>query len=237
MVKIIYESKDFLVINKPAGVSVHKGEGNIESSTISDLLSSKIQKGVGQEGRNGIVHRLDKDTSGVMIVAKTNKAYDYFVEAFKKHDVKKTYLVLVKGILEYKEAFIDSPIARSRVDRKKMDVVAEFEGKKALSKYKVVDEFEFLEGYAVSLLEVEIMTGRTHQIRVHMNAIKHPVVGDSVYGNSKFNQIFACTFGLERQFLHAWKISFRDIDSKKLVKFKADLPTDLSDVLEKLRGS
>lgn len=236
MLEIIYEDKDFLVINKSPGVSVHKGEGDVKSPTIADLLSNKIQKGVGQEGRNGIVHRLDKDTSGVMIVARTGKAYDYFVEAFKKHDVKKTYLALVKGILEHKEAFIDSPISRSRVDRKKMDVSAEFEGKKALSGYKVVSEFEFSKDIKISLLEIEIMTGRTHQIRVHMKAIKHPVIGDSVYGDSKFNQIFASNFGLERQFLHAWKISFKDIDSGKTVKFKADLPKDLSDVLKGLKA-
>lgn len=229
---ILHEGKDFLVIDKPSGMVVHPSETGHKVGTIVHVLKGKIAGG--DPLRPGIVHRLDKDTSGVMVVVRTQRGYEYFSEQFKKKAVKKVYLALVKGILRHKEGIIDSPIGRRLSNRKKMDVVAEGTGKEAVSVYKVLEEFEVWRGGFVSFVEVRPETGRTHQIRVHMSAIGHPVVGDETYGVKSFNHRFFEEFGLQRQFLHAWKIGFKDLNNKK-VEFEADLPEELAIIMEKLK--
>lgn len=231
--RILYECKDFMVIDKPAGVVVHPGESGHTKGTVVNALLDKIDEDVGEVGRPGIVHRLDKDTSGVLIVAKTKRGYKHFVEQFKGRKVRKVYLALVKGELEHKEGVIDSPISRNVRNRKKMGLVSEREGKRAVSRYKIVKEYEIDKGSFVSLVEVQIETGRTHQIRVHMAGIGHPVIGDNAYGTESFNRRFKEKFGLKRQFLHAEELEFVDLDGKKK-KIASDLPKDLDNVLTKL---
>ncbi|MEK7127034.1 MAG: RluA family pseudouridine synthase [Patescibacteria group bacterium] len=233
--KILYEDASCMVIDKPAGIVVHPGEnGKYVGKTISDAVLHKISKGLRKSDRPGIVHRLDKDTSGVLIVAKTLKGYENLVQQFKERQVRKIYFALVFGKLKYPEGIIDSPIGRNLNDRKKMWVQSEEFGRKAVSQYKVVKEFNVANGIMASLIEVKIETGRTHQIRVHMSAIGHPVIMDSTYGKKKINVVFGKKFGLGRQFLHAHEISFIYPKTKKTVLVRAELSDDLKDVLEKL---
>ncbi|MBD3361055.1 RluA family pseudouridine synthase [Candidatus Peregrinibacteria bacterium] len=233
-IPLVYESKDFFVIEKPSGISVHPGETNYKEPTIVNKVLEKIDKNVGEKFRPGIVHRLDKNTSGLLIIAKTEKGYEYFVEQFKNHKIKKKYLALVKGSLKYKKGIIDSPVGRSIKNRKKMTVVDESFGKKAISSYKVFNEFKIDKDLIVSLVEVEIQTGRTHQIRVHMSAIGHSIVGDDKYGVGSFNNKFTKKFDLKRQFLHAYKLKFNDPESGKVIELESELPQELADVLKKL---
>jgi 23S rRNA pseudouridine1911/1915/1917 synthase len=240
--EVIYEDRDFFVINKPFGITIHPSGVSSKGGTLVNKILQKIDKDVGEIHRPGIVHRLDKDTSGALIIAKTKKGYDHFVSQFKDRKIKKIYLALVKGHLESIEGSIESPIGRSIFDRKRMSVLSEKDGKSAISVYKVLKEFKVDSKTVVSLVQVEIKTGRTHQIRVHMSAIKHPIVGDSTYGIRSFNSRFSKEFGLNRQFLHAWKMSFKFSDSKKVgkslenVNIEAKLPEDLQNVLNKLGG-
>ncbi|MFH1218723.1 MAG: RluA family pseudouridine synthase [Candidatus Peregrinibacteria bacterium] len=233
--KILLEKKDYMIVDKPYGMVVHISRTTSDEATLVDVLAGKVGKGVGEKGREGIVHRLDKTTSGVMVVARTQKGYEYFVDLFKGRKIKKIYFALVKGILEHKEGIIDSPISRSFRDRKKMDVVAEGTGKNAVTDYKVLEEFDLWNGAYASFLEVGLRTGRTHQIRVHMKAIGHNVIGDDKYGVHSFNKRFSELYGLERQFLHAFRLEFKDLEGEK-VKIDAELPLGLSEVLEKLRS-
>lgn len=225
---ILFEDENYLVIDKPAGMVVHPSETGHRTGTIANAIIDKVEKGVGEDFRPGIVHRLDKDTSGALIIAKSKDGYDHFVEQFKKRKIKKIYLALVKGILLHKQGIIDSPINRDVKSRKKMALVSENDGKKAISKYKVKKEYDDL-----SFLEVEIETGRTHQIRVHMSAIDHPVVCDNTYGVGSYNRKFKEKYGLKRQFLHANILEFIDLNGKKK-KIVVDLPDDLKNVLSKL---
>jgi len=234
-VEILYEDKDFMVVNKPAGIVVHVGEGGRHATgTLMHALLDKIDKDAGPRERLGIVHRLDKDTSGVLIVAKTKFGYDYFVKLFKERKIKKYYVALLYGKPLHDEGIIDSPIGRNLKQRKKMGITAESEGKKAVSRYRVLENFNY-ENKVLSLVEVDILTGRTHQIRVHMQAIDCPVVGDKAYGNKKVNSIFEKDFLLKRQFLHAEKVVFEHPKTGKKMNIKADLSIDLKNVLKKLK--
>jgi 23S rRNA pseudouridine1911/1915/1917 synthase len=216
--EILYEDGDILAVNKPSGILV--GEGRIDDDA-------------GEKGRLGIVHRLDKDTSGVLLVARTKDAHRYLVKQFKSRKVRKHYTALVLGKPKHPEGIIDSPIGRAHTDRQKMALSYEDDGKNAISHYKVAKSYNVGGKYVFSLVNVEIMTGRTHQIRVHMAAIGNPVLGDEKYGNRKANKYCADKFDLKRQFLHAKVIEFV-LPSKKKVVVKSDLPKDLEDVLEKI---
>ncbi|MFA5820889.1 MAG: RluA family pseudouridine synthase [Candidatus Gracilibacteria bacterium] len=228
----IYEDQDIFVINKPAGLLTHPASGKVEDS-ISGIFEKQIESGVGQEGRAGIVHRLDKDTSGLLILAKTQRGYDYLIKLFKGRKIRKRYMALVYGRPKHPEGVIDSPIGRNLKTRNKMDVVGEDFGKNAITRYKVVDEFTVKDIGVLCLIEAEIESGRTHQIRVHMKAIGHPVVGDTLYGPKKLNFNFGKRFGLKRQFLHAAELEFESVDKKKL-NLKAELAEDLKGILTKL---
>lgn len=237
--KIIFENDDFLIVDKPAGLVVHPSETTALSDTLLDKVLDKIDVDSFKEMsdknfRPGIVHRLDKDTSGLLVIAKNKKSYLNLVEQFKSRKVEKRYFALVKGLLEFKEGVIDSPIGRSLRNRKKFDVVSESEGKSAITQYKVTEEFLSDKKTTASLLDIELKTGRTHQIRVHMAAIGHPVVGDCVYGARTINKKFKEEFGLERQFLHAYSIRFKDLTGKK-VKFESDLTGDLKKIITCLK--
>jgi 23S rRNA pseudouridine1911/1915/1917 synthase len=221
-VKIIYEDDDLLVIDKPAGLTVHPAPGHPSHTLVNAVLSHLNEiEDEGDVTRPGIVHRLDKDTSGVMLVAKNNVALANLADQFKARTVKKTYITLVKGILRPDKGVIDAPIGRDSGDRKKMAVTGESRGRAARTNYRVIRYIG-----KNSLLEIMPETGRTHQIRVHLAAIGYPVFGDITYGKkSAF---------LNRQFLHAHRIGFNLPATGKWVEFESPLPEDLEQALKEL---
>lgn len=219
----IYEDNDIIIINKNPDMVVHPAHGNYTGTLVNALLyHEKNLSDINGEIRPGIVHRLDKDTSGVIIVAKNNLAHENLVNIFKNKDISKTYLCIVKGILKNKSGRIENLIGRDPNNRKRMTVV-ENNGKLAISNYKVLKE-NHNKNY--SLVEVNIETGRTHQIRVHMKSLNHPILGDATYGN--INSL------ANRQMLHAFKLEFIHPISKKEMKIIAPIPKDMENVLKKL---
>lgn len=223
---IIYEDNDIIVINKPKGMVVHPGNGNPDNTLVNAVLAhcKGSLSGIGGEIRPGIVHRIDKDTSGLIIVAKNDKSHINLSEQIKNHEVTKIYTALVKGNISEDEATIDMPIGRDKKDRKKMSVTRD--GKEAVSHIKVVKRYG-----NYTLIRVKIDTGRTHQIRVHMAKIGHPVVGDEVYSSGK-NE-----FGVKGQMLHSTILKFKHPISGKEIMLEAPLPQYFEDVLSKLDKS
>lgn len=219
---IIYEDDNLIVIDKPAGLTVHPAPGHHTGTLVNAILAHCPNlAGIKGSIRPGIVHRLDKDTSGLMMVAKDDAAQVSLSDQIKKRTVEKWYLVLVLGHLSPREGAIEAPIGRHPKDRKRMAIVST--GREARTFYRVR---EYLGGY--SLLEVRIQTGRTHQIRVHLSSIGHPVVGDAVYGGK--SEL------LGRQFVHAYRLGFRLPGSSQFVEFKSELPPDLEEALSKIRS-
>ena len=232
--EVLYEDEAALVINKPAGMVVHPSDdGKNLTGTVANAVVDKVRF-KGQKLRPGIVHRLDKETSGALIVAKTEDAYENLVDQFKNRKVEKIYKALVLGIPKEKEGIIKSPIGRAIKDRKKMRVSNIEEGREAITEYKTINKYK-IDEYTLGLLDVGLKTGRTHQIRVHMSAISHPVVGDTGYGNKKVNKLMKEKFGLKRQFLHAYKIKFNSPGTGKMVSVKSELPDELKTILLSLR--
>ena len=218
---VIHTDPDFFVLDKPAGLVVHPGAGNLSGTLVNGLLSMSPQiREVGERTRPGIVHRLDKGTSGLLLVANTDHAYQFFVDQLSKHKVKRIYQALVWGIPEGPEGIVDAPIGRSSKNRKKMAIVAN--GKTAKTIYVMNKSWNTSK---VSLLEVELETGRTHQIRVHLSSIGNPVVGDEIYGGNRKS------FTLRRQFLHAHKLRFEHPRDGSVCEFESPLPKELKDVL------
>ena len=226
-ISIVYEDKDILVVDKPKGLVVHPANGNPDGTLVNAILAlcKDSLSGIGGEIRPGIVHRLDKDTSGLLIVAKNDVAHIKMSEQIKNREVKKIYIALVRGLIPEQEATIDMPIGRSEKDRKKMAVTKN--GKQAITHFRVLARFRTPKG-SYTLLKLKIDTGRTHQIRVHMAEIGHPVIGDSVYSNGK-NE-----FGIEGQCLHAQKLEFKHPITGKQMKLEAPLPEYFKEVLEQL---
>lgn len=217
---IIYEDDDLLVVDKPAGLAVHPAPGHPSHTLVNAILSHLPGLAeISDSERPGIVHRLDKDASGIMVVAKNNTAQLNLIDQFKARSVVKAYLVLVKGRLTPEDGLIEAPIGRDPRNRKRMAVVAEAEGRDARTRYHVI---KYMGNY--TLLEVRTETGRTHQIRVHLLAIGYPVVGDNVYG--------AKSAFLSRQFLHACRLGFKLPSSGEYVEFTSDLPPDLAQALK-----
>ena len=215
---IIYEDDDLLAVDKPAGLTVHPAPGHPSHTLINAILAHFPSLAeVSDSLRPGVVHRLDKDTSGVMLVAKNRVAQIKLSEQFKSHSVVKSYLVLVKGRLTPEQGIIEAPMGRDPRNRKKMAVVAE--GREARTEYRVI---KYIGNY--TLLKVMPETGRTHQIRVHLSAIGFPVVGDSVYGVKSPH--------LSRQFMHASRLGFRSPSTGEYVEFTSELPPDLEQALK-----
>ena len=222
--EVIYEDKDIIVINKPKGMVVHPANGNPDGTLVNAVMSlcKDSLSGIGGEIRPGIVHRLDKDTSGAIIVAKNDKAHINLSEQLKNHEVKKTYLALVRGIIKENEATINMPIARSKKDRKKMAV--DKDGKEAITHFKVLGRYK----NKYTLLQINLETGRTHQIRVHLSYIGYPIIGDEVYSNGK-NE-----WNISGQCLHAWKLEFLHPITNKKISLEAEIPEYLRNIIKEL---
>ncbi len=217
---IIYEDEDILVIDKPAGLTIHPAPGHPSHTLVNAVLAHCPDLAMSNEPmRPGIVHRLDKDTSGLIVVAKNDFAREYLATQFKRRTVTKGYLVLVKGKLSPEQGIIEAPIGRDPHNRRKMAIIEG--GKEATTQYQVQ---KYLDDY--TLIEVTPVTGRTHQIRIHLSAIGCPVVGDPVYGIKSAH--------LSRQFVHACRLGFRLPSTKQHQEFTSPLPVDLEQALEHL---
>ncbi len=223
---ILFENDDVMVINKPAGMVVHPSAGH-ESGTLvhAALAHAPEMEGIGGELRPGIVHRLDKDTSGIILLAKNDAAMRWLQAKFKDRDVEKTYLALVDGAPPTPKGRIEAPIGRDPSHRKKMAIVSPEKGRDAISEYRTVESFE-----KHTLLEVDIHTGRTHQIRLHCAFIGSPIAGDTLYGHRKQR------VKVPRQFLHSARLTITLPKEKKPRTFEAPLPDELEAVLAELRS-
>lgn len=218
-INIVYEDDDLLVINKKSGMVVHPGNGNTSGTLVNALMHYTKNLSNKEAFRPGIVHRIDKDTSGLMLVAKNDKVHDILAEGFKNKTIKREYIALVCGVIGEDSGVIDAPIGRDAKDRKKMCVTSE-NSKKAVTHFKVLKRYE-----DYTLLRLILDTGRTHQIRVHMKYIGHPVYNDPVYGKA-YND-----FG---QFLHSASIDFEQPTTHEHLHFECDLPKEFQDFLDTL---
>jgi 23S rRNA pseudouridine1911/1915/1917 synthase len=221
---VLFEDSDVIVVDKPAGVVVHPGSGRTTGSLAAGLLHRYPElEGVGQKGRWGIVHRLDRDTSGVLVVARTEAAHNALSEMLKRREISRTYTTLVHGLMSSPSGTIEAPVGRDPSNPLRRAVHPE--GKPARTHYRVVDAFPERD---CSLLEVTLETGRTHQIRLHMTAIGHPVVADSLYGGRRHR------LGARRMFLHASRIGFTHPITGEVIAVESPLPPDLAQVLASL---
>jgi len=230
---IVYEDKDIIVINKPRGIVVHPAAGNIKGTLVNALLyHCRDLSGIGGYIRPGVVHRLDKDTSGLLVFAKNDEAHVNLSRQIKDRSVKKIYLALVYGEVKNDSGMIDVPIGRHPVHRKRMAAItsANLKSREALTYYKVVERYPAKGGSAsggkgYTLLELDLKTGRTHQIRVHLSYIKHPIVGDRTYSKKKDE------FGTSGQLLHARLLGLNHPITGKYLEFNAEMPEDMKKVL------
>ncbi len=232
---VLFEDNDLVVVDKPAGLVVHPAAGHSDGTLVNALLFHvRDLSGVGGELRPGIVHRLDKDTSGVMVIAKNDEAHRALTAAWNSDRVRKEYLAIVYGTPSPARGTIDAPVGRDPRERKRMAVVPG--GRAAITEYEVVEPLRY-----VSLVRCRLRTGRTHQIRVHMKHIGHPIVGDPVYSGPQWRgipekRVQKAIAGLHRQALHAARISFPHPRSGLVVTFEADLPRDLDVLVAGFRG-
>ncbi len=241
---IIYEDEDLIVINKPAGVVMHPGAGNFDKTIVNALINydKKSLSNIGDELRPGIVHRIDKNTSGLIVVAKNNETHENLSIQFSKHSITRVYQLLIWGKIKPSKGKIETFITRSSKNRQMMEV-SSTKGKKAITNYKTIEVFENEFTPTLSLLECKLETGRTHQIRVHMNFMGNSIVGDDKY-KKKFKKIKNINVTLEkklinlkRQFLHAKTIGFIHPKKNKEMIFNSILPQELEIILKMLRNS
>jgi len=219
---ILYQDEDLVVVDKPKGMVVHPAHGNWDGTMVNALLYHvKDLSGINGEIRPGIVHRLDKDTSGVMVAAKNDFAHRSLAEQIRVHSINREYIALVHGLIKENLGTIDAPIGRSKQDRKKMAVVKD--GREAISEYEVLDRFT-----NYTLVRVKLLTGRTHQIRVHFAYIKHSVVGDPLYGSNRKH------FNLDTQALHARLLGFVHPRTGEYMEFESPVPAYLQNIIAEL---
>ncbi len=222
---IVYEDKDIILINKPKGMVVHPAAGHYTGTLVNGLMSHcrSDLSGINGVMRPGIVHRIDMDTTGVLIVCKNDKAHNSISEQLKEHSITRKYAAIVHGVLKEDEGTINAPIGRHPIDRKKMSI-NEKNGREAVTHYRVLERFR-----QFTYIECQLETGRTHQIRVHMASIGHPLLGDSVYGPAK------CPFRLNGQTLHAGVLGIIHPRTGEYMEFTAPLPDYFEELLRKLR--
>ncbi|MFT8314685.1 MAG: RluA family pseudouridine synthase [Clostridium sp.] len=221
---ILYEDSDVIVINKPQGMVVHPAPGNYTGTLVNALLyHCKDLSGINGVNRPGIVHRIDKDTSGVLVVAKNDRAHKFLAEQLKEHTMTRIYLALVEGLIKVDEGTVDLPLGRHPVERIKISVVKD--GRNAVTHYKVIERFK-----NNTLIQCRLETGRTHQIRVHMAHIGHPLVGDAVYGYKKQR------FNLKGQMLHAKELGFIHPSNGKYMEFESALPIYFTRIIDILKN-
>ena len=225
---ILYEDSDLIVVNKPPGLVVHPAPGHAGGTLVNGLLHHcPGLQGIGTKLRPGIVHRLDKDTSGTLVAAKSGTVHRHLSHQFKTRHVEKKYLALVLGEMESDSGVVRLPIGRHPVHRKKMSTISP-RGRSAETVWRIRERFP-----GISFLELDLKTGRTHQIRVHCAAIRHPVIGDPVYSRPMAGNVPRTP---DRQMLHAWRLGFTHPASEQWMCFESPIPADMKDFMERLRG-
>ena len=226
---IVFEDDHLLVVDKPAGMVVHPAAGNLDGTLVNALLHHCAGRlsGIGGVARPGIVHRIDKDTSGLLVVAKTDRAHEGLAAQFARHSIHRAYAAVVAGLPNPSSGTVDAPLARSAVNRKKMAIVEGSRGKRAVTHYRLVRPLR-----AASLVDCQLETGRTHQVRVHMASIGHPLLGDPVYGRTRpEHRETLRDLGFSRQALHAAQLGFIHPVLKENLSFKSALPSDMEELL------
>jgi 23S rRNA pseudouridine1911/1915/1917 synthase len=226
--EIVFEDDHLLVVDKPAGMVVHPAAGNPDGTLVNALLHHCAGRlsGIGGVARPGIVHRIDKDTSGLLVVAKTDRAHEGLAAQFARHDLHRLYLAIVAGVPNPPSGTVDAPLARSSANRQKMAIVAEGRGKRAVTHYRIVRLLR-----DASLTECRLETGRTHQVRVHMASLGHPLLGDPVYGRTRpEHRELLKNLNFHRQALHAAELGFVHPVSKENLSFKSPLPSDIQEL-------
>jgi 23S rRNA pseudouridine1911/1915/1917 synthase len=225
---IVFEDEHLLVVDKPAGMVVHPAAGNLDGTLVNALLHHCAGRlsGIGGVARPGIVHRIDKDTSGLLVVAKTDVAHEGLAAQFARHSLHRLYLAIVAGIPAPAAGTVDAPLARSPANRKKMAIVAQGRGKRAVTHYRIVRPLR-----EAALTECRLETGRTHQVRVHMASLGHPLLGDPVYGRTRpAHRDILKNLNFQRQALHAAELGFAHPVSKENLTFKSPLPSDIQEL-------
>ena len=229
---IIFEDPHLLVIDKPAGLVVHPAAGNLDGTLVNALLHhcGDSLSGIGGVARPGIVHRIDKDTSGLLVVAKTDVAHEGLAKQFAAHSIDRRYLAMVSGVPTAVSGTIDAPLARSATNRKKIAIVREGRGKRAVTRWKRLDVLK-----DAALVECSLETGRTHQVRVHMASIGHPLLGDPVYGKSgRAHRELLKSLAFHRQALHASVLGFTHPVTKHRLSFSSGMPADMQELFTHL---
>ena len=229
---IVFEDEHLLVVDKPAGLVVHPAAGNFDGTLVNALLHHCAGKlsGIGGVARPGIVHRIDKDTSGLLVVAKTDVAHEGLARQFAAHSIDRRYLTVVSGVPKASEGLVDAPLARSAANRKKIAIVEGSRGKRAVTHWK---RLKLLKDSA--LVECRLETGRTHQVRVHMASLGHPLLGDPVYGRSgKTHSKLLKELNFHRQALHAAELGFTHPVTKGRLSFTSPMPSDMQELLSAL---
>jgi 23S rRNA pseudouridine1911/1915/1917 synthase len=228
---IVFEDEHLLVVDKPAGLVVHPAAGNLDGTLVNALLHhcGESLSGIGGVARPGIVHRIDKDTSGLLVVAKTDVAHEGLGKQFAAHSIDRKYLAIVSGVPKSSEGTVDAPLARSAANRKKIAVVPGGRGKRAVTHWKRKDALK-----DAALVECSLETGRTHQVRVHMASIGHPLLGDPVYGSGKSHRELLKSLGFHRQALHAAGLGFTHPVTKHRLSFSSGMPADMQELFNHL---
>lgn len=226
--EIVFEDDHLLVVDKPAGMVVHPAAGNFDGTLVNALLHHCAGRlsGIGGVARPGIVHRIDKDTSGLLVVAKTDRAHEGLAKQFAAHSIERRYLAVVAGRPMPLSGLVDAPLARSAANRKKVAIVADGRGKRAVTHYRTLEPLR-----AAALVECRLETGRTHQVRVHMASLGHPLLGDPVYGRTRpEHRDVLKSLDFHRQALHAAALGFVHPVSKENLSFESPLPSDIQEL-------